>query len=195
LAQSDLSDLLETVVGDIAAHFPDVHVPLVALLNALKPQSERFELDLVYVLEERWFEYGDPDFSCSLQQDARDEWTNINRFAALMHNANVQDLSSFAVDTLAMAWRRKEWPMSDDLIALNVSNDLVALNGHAPAASQWILVCGDRLYKECSEAKEKWAQWEADIDWIVQHNDLSDSIKSLCQKTLDEMRKVSILET
>jgi hypothetical protein len=68
---------------------------------------------------------------------------------------------------------------------------MISLEGHAPAAAQWIIVCGQRLYDECSDAEGKWAEWEADLDWIVEQAKLNDTIKSLCQQALAEMRRIA----
>jgi hypothetical protein len=67
----------------------------------------------------------------------------------------------------------------------------MALEGHAPAAADWIIVCGQRLYDECSEARGKWTEWEADLDWIVEQVELNDTIKSLCQQALAEIRRIA----
>jgi hypothetical protein len=74
---------------------------------------------------------------------------------------------------------------------LDSSDSIIALEGHAPAAAQWIIVCGQRLHDESSEAREKWATWEADLDWIAEQSELYDTTKSLCQQALAEMRRIS----
>jgi len=186
----DLSEILESVIVSVAEQLPETHDALVTLLGTLKQQSEtsNFESGLAFALNERWLRYGDPSQSLGVRDEVRNEWTNLNHFVALMYKANVQDLSSFAVQTLWMAFRRRGWRVNWD--GQNTSDSIIALEGHAPAAASWIIVCGQPLYDECSEAKGKWTAWEADLDWILEQ-ELNGTIKSLCQQALAEMRRIA----
>jgi hypothetical protein len=114
--QYDLSEILESVIVSVAEQLPETHDQLVALLGALKRQSEtsNFESDLAFALNERWLRYGDPGQSLNVRDEVRNEWTNLNHFAALVYKANLQDLSSFAVQTLWMALRRRGWRVNWD---------------------------------------------------------------------------------
>jgi len=78
----------------------------------------------------------------------------------------------------------------DRLTAPDTSDSIIALEGHVPAAVQWIIVCGQRLHDECSDAQSKWPEWETNLDWIVGQAGLYDSVKSLCQQALVEMRRI-----
>jgi hypothetical protein len=60
-----------------------------------------------------------------------------------------------------------------------------------PAAAQWILVCGQQLHDESSEAREKWVEWRGNLVWIVGQAELNAEVKSLCQQALAEMRRIS----
>jgi hypothetical protein len=211
--QYDLSEIVENVIVSVAEQLPETHAALVVLLSTLKQQTEtsNFECELAFALNERWLRYGDPDQSLILRDEFRNEWTNLNHFAALVYKANLQDLSSFAVKTLWMALRRGGWRVNYDgrskslfdyfsaLISLMALHDLIlgtsdsvfATEGHAPAAAQWIIVCGQRIYDESSDARGKWAEWEADLDWIAGRVELVETVKSLCQQTLAEMRRIA----
>lgn len=114
--QYKLSEMLETVIVSMAEQLSETHDALVTLLDTLKQQSEtsNFESDLAFALNERWLRYGDPDQSLNVRDDVRNEWANLNHFAALMHKADLQDLSSFAVQTLWMALRRRGWRVNWD---------------------------------------------------------------------------------
>ncbi|KAG6917294.1 hypothetical protein DXG01_003135 [Tephrocybe rancida] len=185
----DLYDMIvKNVIVVVAEEWAPAHDALVALLGTLKQQSEtsNFESRLVPVLDAKSREYGDPDYTYPCQQDIRDAWTNLNHFAALVYKANLQDLSSFAFGTLSMAWKRKGWKADYGV----PSDNTVTLEGHAPAAAQWILVCGQRLYNKCSEVKEKWGEWEGGLDWIVAQGELYDATQSLCERALAEMRRI-----
>jgi Protein of unknown function (DUF3632) len=76
------------------------------------------------------------------------------------------------------------------LLILGTSDSVAALDGHAPAAAQWILVCGQRLYDECSEVRGRWTEWEADFNWIADQTEVYDTVKSLCRQAATEMRRI-----
>jgi hypothetical protein len=112
----DLSEILESVIVSVAEQLPETHNALVTLLGTLKQQREtsNFDTELAFALNERWLRYGDPDQSLNVRDEVRNEWTNLNHFAALIYKANLQDLSSFAVQTLWMALRRRGWRVNWD---------------------------------------------------------------------------------
>jgi len=114
--QYDLSEIMESVVVSVAEQLPETHNALISLLAALKQQKEtsNFNVGLSYALNERWLRYGDPDQSLSVRDEVRDSWTNLNRFAALIYQAKVQDLSNFAIKTLEMALKRGGWRVNWD---------------------------------------------------------------------------------
>lgn len=111
IGQYDVSELIETIIVSVAEQLPETHEQLVTLLGALKEQKEtsNFELPLASSLNERWLRYGDPDQSSSLRDEVRNEWTNLNRFAALVYEAEIQDLSAFGIKTLGMTLKREGW--------------------------------------------------------------------------------------
>lgn len=114
--QYDLSEILESIIISVAEQLPGTHDSLVALLGTIKQQREisNFESGLAFALNERWLRYGDPDQSLNVRDEIRNEWARLNRFAALMYQANLQDLSSFAVQTLCMALRQGGWRVNWD---------------------------------------------------------------------------------
>jgi hypothetical protein len=73
---------------------------------------------------------------------------------------------------------------------LDTSDSLIALEGHAPAAVNWILVCGERLHDESSVSRGKWSEWEAALTWMVGQAELNGEIKSKCQQALVAMRRI-----
>lgn len=72
----------------------------------------------------------------------------------------------------------------------NTSDQVDALQGHVDAALQWILVSGERLYVERENIRNHWAQWEQDLDWIIQQDGLKDETKTLCWEALTKMRSI-----
>ncbi|KAG6843556.1 hypothetical protein H0H93_000641 [Arthromyces matolae] len=190
-ANNALSAVLE-VIADIAAEFPRTHEALVPLLGRLKSHSSPTDFDrvFIYTLDERWLRYGT---SAELRSEELahpiDDWTNLNRFAALAHKEGVQDLSRFARDTLDMAWRRDGWRV--EWGATGLSDDIIALEGHAPAAAQWVIICGQRLYHESSQIEQKWAGWTHDLSWIVEQEGLNESTRLLCRQALQEMQQIA----
>lgn len=72
----------------------------------------------------------------------------------------------------------------------NISDSVDALQGHVNAASQWILVCGERLYDTSENARKQWTQWEQALEWITEQDGLKDETKILCQELLVEMSRI-----
>ena len=109
-------ELVENVIVGVAEQLPETHGALIALLGTLRQQSDLSDLksEIVFALNERWLRYGDPDPSLNIRDEMRNEWIKLNHFAALMHERNLQDLSSFAVQTLWMAFRRGRWRVNWD---------------------------------------------------------------------------------
>jgi hypothetical protein len=115
-SQYDLDELIEGVIVSLAEELPEIHDQLVTFLGALKQQSEtsNIEASLAYSLNERGLRYGDPAQSLSSRDDVRDEWTNLNHFAALIYKAGVQDFSDFGVQTLEYALKTHGWRVNWD---------------------------------------------------------------------------------
>lgn len=114
--QYDISSILEDVIVGVAELLPETHDALVTLLEKLKQQEEisSFEASLLFILNERWLRYGDPDPNLSIREDVRDSWTNLNHFAALIHQSKIQDFSSLAIKTLEMTLKRGGWRVNWD---------------------------------------------------------------------------------
>ena len=95
----DFSEIVERVIVSVAEQLPETHHALVTLLSTLRQQRDLSDLksEMVFALNERCLRYEDPDPSLNMRDEVRNEWTNINHFAALIYEANLQDLSSFAV--------------------------------------------------------------------------------------------------
>ncbi|KAG6815272.1 hypothetical protein H0H93_010373, partial [Arthromyces matolae] len=168
-SQYDVYTLLDGAFVTVAEQFPKTHDPLVALLGALRehPGTNKFDRQFIFAIDERRLRYGDPP-SDDFQQDARDDWTNLNRF--------------FGSDS------QSECPES--LVLCRVSDNIVAAEGHVPAAAHWITICGETLYSDCSEAKDKWVEWESNLEWLVAQDHRHEATKALCQRALTEMQKI-----
>lgn len=80
---------------------------------------------------------------------------------------------------------------SYNIIPLDTSDSIIALEGHAPAAAEWIIIGGQRLHDECSHAKRMWKEWEITFEWIAGLTELDVSVKSLCEQALVEMRSIA----
>ncbi|KAG6907479.1 hypothetical protein DXG01_008769 [Tephrocybe rancida] len=178
---SDIAAILDNVIVCLAEELPETHDALVSLLGAVKPQSDtkHFESGLGYSLGERAL-YVDPDIRLAHRQEHREIWFNLNHFAALVYKENVQDLSYFGCGTLWKAFKRGGWHVGWDVPG-----------SHFPAAAHWIMLCGQKLYNESSEAKGKWADWEGDLDWVLGNDALDETIRLQCKETLAEMRRIS----
>jgi len=107
-------ETLDDVIIEVAAQLPETHEVLLSLLRELKKHSQTSDFgNLKYLLREKWRDYrGDLDPSESCRSDIRNEWVNLNHFAALIHKSGIENLSYLAMDTIEMALRRKAWPVS-----------------------------------------------------------------------------------
>jgi hypothetical protein len=107
----DLSEILEVAVVSVAEVLSETHNALVTLLGLLRLLSDQrdFESGLRYSLEERSLRYADPDPSLSSRDEARQSWTNLNHFAALVYKAGLQDLSALGIKTFSMSLKRGGW--------------------------------------------------------------------------------------
>ncbi|MBW0536368.1 hypothetical protein O181_076083 [Austropuccinia psidii MF-1] len=200
--EAKLFQYIAWIVLPMAEQLPETHETLIQLLTKLKCLLESEdnkqhrlqlnELSLKYELDERGLRYGDPDpDKGALRNMLREEWTNVNRFAALVHKAGLEDLSAFAKRTITFAIRRGGWRVNWKGDA-TTSNQLQALEGHAGAAMQWLLECAHSLYSKDRTVKESWNQWEGDLQWIVEQTDLCDKTRLLCQEALTRMRDVRV---
>lgn len=66
-------------------------------------------LSVLYELQERSLRYGDPDPIITLRDFYIDEWADLNRFAALVYKAGLEDLSAWGLQTIGFAIRRGGW--------------------------------------------------------------------------------------
>jgi hypothetical protein len=117
------SDLVECVIVRLAEERPETHDALVQLLCELKwlslgdeEQSKRtvdcdvWMRTLLYEMQERSLRYGDPGPETGdLRDSYRDDWTNVNRFAALVHKAGLRDLSAWGEQTIGFVLKREGW--------------------------------------------------------------------------------------
>jgi len=69
---------------------------------------------------------------------------------------------------------------------------LGALDHCAPAAAQWIIECGKRLYDESSDVKSRWVAWREDLEWIVGTGELYEANQAICERAVFEMRKITM---
>ncbi|KAG6848818.1 hypothetical protein H0H93_013775 [Arthromyces matolae] len=169
--QYDIYYILDGAFITVAQFFPNTHDPLVALLGALKehPRTNDLGPPFIFAVDEIRLRYCDPP-SDQYQPEMRDAWTNLNHFLALIHKANVLDLSYFAECTISESFRRGKWAVSPARWYPEL-----AAEGHVPAAAQWIMICGEKLYRERSTAKDKWVEWESNLEWLVEQDHRKDS--------------------
>ncbi|KAJ4420652.1 hypothetical protein N0V82_004217 [Gnomoniopsis sp. IMI 355080] len=192
----ELSKVVAQIIIPLAEERPEVHEALVKLIGELKDQVEAAtglksgdNVSLNYELWEKGLRYGDPDPANALRGLYRQEWVNINRFAALVYNASIEDLSAFGEHVLKLGLRRGGWRVSWSG-SVSTSDEVDALQGHVDAAVQWILVSSERLYNECDNIREHWGQWKQDLDWITRQDGLKDETKTLCREALAKMGSI-----
>lgn len=119
-----MSDMFANLLFLAVEQLLETHQPFVDLLCALQDLIKAEGLDvegsplpveeisLRYELDERRLRYGDPapDPDVGWMRDyRRDEWANLNHFAALAHAASFQDLSYFGRSTLDMTLSKGQW--------------------------------------------------------------------------------------
>jgi hypothetical protein len=115
-ATASLSEVLEECIAEAAEQLLETHEALVQLTLELRARQQQkgeanlseFDHGLVMTLGVRWARYGDPTLSTWRDQE-RLEWTNLNRFAALLYSAGLQRLSTFGERILEMSLRRGGW--------------------------------------------------------------------------------------
>ncbi|MBW0489455.1 hypothetical protein O181_029170 [Austropuccinia psidii MF-1] len=184
-----LSRYVTWIMVPLAERHPQTHEKQLQLLKALQPLDtfkERCVNELRYQLNEMALSYGDPSPSAAY---LRTWWTNINRFAALIHKAELVNFSEFAQRTLDYALKERSWRESWGVEG-RISSDLRALDGHASAAMHWLLECGHSLYP-VTTIEQSWSQWKENLEWIVSQASLSDAIRKVCQRGLDKMNEIS----
>lgn len=72
-----------------------------------------------------------------------------------------------------------------------MSDDLIAVGGHVPAALDWIHICGQGLYDDCETIRTNWTIWKADIEWIAEQAGLDEETRSLSRQMHSEMQQIS----
>lgn len=123
LSQADggpeLSSVVAQIIIPLAEERPEAHEALLKLLRELKDQVASAiclkpgdSVLLNYELWEKGLRYGDTDPSNDLRDLYRQEWTNINHFAALVYEASIEDLSAFGEHTLQLGLCRGGWRVS-----------------------------------------------------------------------------------
>lgn len=112
----ELSKVVAQVIVPLAEEREEAHEALLKLLRELQNQVKATanlepgnSVSLNYELWEKGLRYGDPDPASDLRELYRQEWTNINRFAALVHEASVENLSAFGEHTLQLGLRKGGW--------------------------------------------------------------------------------------
>lgn len=73
----------------------------------------------------------------------------------------------------------------------DTSDSIVALEGHAVAAANWILVCGRQLCDECNGVRTEFRTLHANLAWILERDDLNEDIKSKLQEAKATMDMIS----
>lgn len=111
--------ILEDLIITPAEQLSETHDGLVDLLKCLRELQKQkgneallsFDESLSFSLSERWLRYGDPKPDYEWYRDqARLEWTNLNRFAALLYASyGLEMLSAYGEQTLSMTLRRSAW--------------------------------------------------------------------------------------
>lgn len=111
-----LSTIIANMIVPLAEERLETQLPLLKLLAELKGAKPVLQpgdnISLSYELWERGLRYGDPDPVNDLRDLLRQEWTNVNRFAASIHEAGIEDLWSFGEHTLKLALSKGGWRTS-----------------------------------------------------------------------------------
>lgn len=112
----ELSKVVAQVVIPLAEEREETHDALLKLLRELQNQVKATanlkpgdNILLNYELWEKGLRYGDPDPAHDLRELYRQEWTNLNRFAALVYQASIEDLSAFGEHTIQLGLRKGGW--------------------------------------------------------------------------------------
>lgn len=119
------STIVAQIIVPLAEARLESHQYLVQLLEQLKTLLAAGcaelrpgdDISLSYELWERALRYGAPDPDDDLRDVYRQDWINTNLFAALVHEAAIEDLSSFAEHTLNLSLRRSGWRVAWKLSA------------------------------------------------------------------------------
>ena len=78
------------------------------------------------------------------------------------------------------------------IAALGTSDSIVAFEGHAIAAANWIIVCGRQLYNECIGIRTEFTTLQANIAWVLEREDLSNDVKKTLQEAKIAMDGISV---
>lgn len=112
----ELSKVIAQVIVPLAEEREEAHEVLLKLLRELQNKIKATaslesgnSVSLNYELWEKGLRYGDPDPAIDLRELYRQEWANLNRFAALVHAASIEDLSAFGEHTLQLGLRKGGW--------------------------------------------------------------------------------------
>jgi hypothetical protein len=76
-------------------------------------------------------------------------------------------------------------------MTLDTSDSIVALEGHAVAAANWIIIGGRQLYDESNDVRTEFTTLQANLVWILERDDLSNDIKSKLQEAKTAMDTIS----
>ncbi|PVH96886.1 hypothetical protein DM02DRAFT_658815 [Periconia macrospinosa] len=192
-----LSEVLDECIIRAAEQLPESHYVLTELVIQLRSQHQhiseevvtKFDHYLIMSFGERWARYGDPDPQDAWKEQARTEWINLNHFVALLFSAGVNTLSNFGEQSLKMTLKRGSWRVNWTGQE-NTSDSIIALEGHAMAAANWIIVSGRQLYENCSDVRTEFATLHANLTWIIELDGLNSDIKSKLQEAKTTMDKI-----
>lgn len=76
-------------------------------------------------------------------------------------------------------------------VTQDTSDSIVALEGHAVAAANWIIVSGRQLYDECNDVRTEFTTLQANLAWILERDGLNNDIKSKLQEAKATMDTIS----
>ncbi len=111
------ADVLDLCIVCAAEQLSETHNALVELTMELRARQQqrreehlsKFDNSLVMSFGERWLRYGDPDPDEAMKEEERLEWTNLNRFVALLYSAGIQRLAICGERTLTITLQRGGW--------------------------------------------------------------------------------------
>ncbi|KAJ8082469.1 hypothetical protein PM082_008324 [Marasmius tenuissimus] len=150
-------------------------------------------------LREEW-NYTDED-----DETKRTQWANLNAFVSRIVVAQLSDFELYAI-----------WTLRDALESPELDEGDASLNGHVPAAAQWIFIAGSLIYENDREwspppnqgnparggplapdvkkgfSKERWALWKKGFQAVSKNSgsQVAEGTKGTATKALQKMEEI-----
>ena len=142
----------------------------------------------------------DPPWDRADQSETRRRWKNLNAFAARLTTAKCQDFLNFGLWSLRDALEQKQ-------------TDILSLDGHAPAAAQWMLHAGQAIF-ECEEeikpsatggdpyrpgelwsgkhgfCRKRWEFWKQRFAWVAEVGRLDNETRACAREAFMAMGRI-----